>query len=340
MKSLKSLNNHKLIMEGWRKFLLTEAPVVPSGGPPVAQDKNTLPQELKNMSSVDLTSWVKSLNSNKADVLNTLFAGLKDANPTDDAVKITSGVAVPCVNLIPTQSEVVLDSSLGFTLKNPAAFAKYIKGNGPFKVGAPGNDAIVILNNRFIIDGHHRWSSLYCVNPKAQIIAFNIQVSLNPKTVLKLVQASVKASLPPGAPMPTNPGGGTNLFTISDNELFNYIREKITPAQAQLFVKTGAVSTDQRAGTVREPAPGAEQKVAEAADKLTSYVTNTLFRIIKTNVDLMKVNNKPISGATPRPVMPQLDDVPGSKVTAGGPTPKALEPLEKGMINFKPPYKP
>ena len=327
-------------MEGWRKFLLTEAPVVPAGTPPVAQDKNILPQELKNMSSADLTSWVKSLNSNKADVLNTLFAGLKDANQADDAVKITSGVAVPCVNLIPTQSEVVLANSLKFPLENPGKFAEYRKSNGPFKVGAPGNDAIVILNNRFIIDGHHRWSSLYCVNPKAQIVAFNIQVSLSPKTVLKLVQASIKASLPAGAAIPTNAGGGVNLFTISDNEILNYIRQIVTPELAQQFVKTGVVSTDQRAGTVPQSTPSAEQQVAEAADKLTPYVINSLFRIIKPNIDLMKTNNKPISGATPRPVMPQLDAVPGSKVTAGGSTPKALEPLEKGMINFKPPYKP
>lgn len=319
-------------MEGWRKFLLTEAPVVPAGTPPVAQDKNILPQELKIMSSADLTSWVNSLNSNKADLLNTLFAGLKDSNPTDDSVKITSGVAVVCQTLIPTQSEVVLANSLQFPLKHPDNFAEYRKSNGPFKVGKPGNDAIVILNNRFIIDGHHRWSSLYCVNPKAQIVAFNIQVSLSPKTVLKLVQASIKASLPAGAAIPTNAGGGVNLFTISDNEILNYIREIVTPELAQQFVKTGVVSTDQRAGTVQQSTPSAEQQVAD--------VVNSLFRIIKPNIDLMKTNNKPISGATPRPVMPQLDAVPGSMVTAGGSTPKALEPLEKGMINFKPPYKP
>ena len=47
MKKSMSLNNHKLIMEGWRKFLLNEAPVVPAAAAPVAQDKNILPQELK-----------------------------------------------------------------------------------------------------------------------------------------------------------------------------------------------------------------------------------------------------------------------------------------------------
>lgn len=335
-----SLNNHKLIMEGWRKFLLNEAPVVPAAAAPVAQDKNILPQELKIVSSSDLTNWVKTLNSNKTDVLNTLFAGLKDANPKDDAVKIISGVPLPCSALIPTQSEVVLQNSLEFPLKNPADFAKYRRSNGPFKVGKPGNDAIVVLNNKYIIDGHHRWSSLYCVNPEAKIIAFNIQVSLSPKTVLKLVQASIKASLPAGTPMPTNPGGGVNLFTISDNQILAYIKEIVTPALAEQFVQARAVPVVRAAGTAAKPSPNTQQQVAEAADTSTSYVVNSLYRIIKPNIDLMKNNNKPISGATPRPVMPQLDAVPGSTVTAGGSTPKALLPLEQGVINFKPPYKP
>ena len=44
-----------------------------------------------------------------------------------------------------------------------------------------------------------------------------------------------------------------------------------------------------------------------------------------------------MSGATPRPAMPQTDKV--GPVDAGGKLPAALEPLVKGQINTEKPFK-
>ncbi len=52
----------------------------------------------------------------------------------------------------------------------------------------------------------------------------------------------------------------------------------------------------------------------------------------------MQANNKPVSGATSREPMPQTDAPSGSKVSAGGDTPAALKPLEKGQIDFRSPF--
>ena len=68
-------------------------------------------------------------------------------------------------------------------------------------------------------------------------------------------------------------------------------------------------------------------------------VMQTLQGIYLENVTRMQTKNKPVSGATPRPPMPQTDSPPGSNVKVGGGTPAALKPLEKGVIDFRSPYK-
>ena len=140
-----------------------------------------------------LPQFVQSLQTNKQDVLDAVMGGLKDGGQDDDKVEILPK-AVPIKALKPTQSEVVFDKSIPYALKNPKDFMKYLSSDGPFKVGPPGNDAIVTLNGKFILDGHHRWSSLYAINPDASMYTFDIQVpGLAPLDALKLMQASIKS---------------------------------------------------------------------------------------------------------------------------------------------------
>ena len=74
------------------------------------------------------------------------------------------------------------------------------------------------------------------------------------------------------------------------------------------------------------------------SEKRKQEVAKRLLDIYGRNIDQMQTKNKPVSGATTREPMPQTDGVPGSKVTAGGDTPAALKPLEKGQIDFRSPF--
>ena len=65
-------------------------------------------------------------------------------------------------------------------------------------------------------------------------------------------------------------------------------------------------------------------------------ITAGLMEIFWPNVEILKSDSPPISGATARPLMPQADKV--GKVTAGGALPSALAPLVKGQINVEKPY--
>jgi len=366
-----SFKEQQMLVESFRAFIKEEeneqAPADSKSGGVSA------PEVFKQ----DLVQFVNSLNSNKTDVIQAVLHGLEDAaGAKDDQVRIQT-TTVKCLNLRPTQNEVVFDKSIPFAIEHPTDFMKYYDSNGPFKVGPPGNDAIVTLNGKYILDGHHRWSSLYCVNPHASMYTFDLQAKINPKNALKLVQASILAYTKKR--LPSNKGGGINLFEIDETTLAEALAKLVTPAVAAGLIKAGFLRADkgrQQGTGVNPKAQGekagrrakeqeeeaarrtmaAEKGVNEApedsarlggesskdaaarGDSRTNTVYKRLLGLYTKNISLMKARNRPVKGATPRPVMPQTDAPAGSNVSAGGSTPAALEPLEKGVIDFRPPF--
>ena len=366
-----SFKEQQLLVENFREFVKEEEVAQAS-----ADSKSggiTAPDVFRQ----DLVQFVNSLNSNKEDIIKAVLSGLQDAaGEKDDRVKII-GTTVKCLNLRPTQNEVVFDKSVPFAVENPKVFMEYYNSNGPFKVGPPGNDAIITLNGKYILDGHHRWSSLYCVNPHASMYTFDLQTKIDPKNALKLLQASIRAFTKKR--LPSNKGGGINLFGIDETTLAQALAKLVTPAVAAGLIKAGFLRTDKgrQQGTGVNPkaqgekaarrakeqeekaarrAMGAEKGVNEApedgarlggesnkdaaarGDSRTNTVYKRLLELYTKNISLMKARNRPVKGATPRPVMPQTDAPAGSKVSAGGSTPAALEPLEKGVIDFRSPF--
>tara|TARA_R100000664_G_C2725643_1_gene117687 strand:- start:76 stop:1032 length:957 start_codon:yes stop_codon:yes gene_type:complete len=308
----------KLIMENWNKFL-NEQEEVSAGGV-------TSSQVLK----MSLPQFVQALQSNRKDVIKSVLAGAKDGKEGDDTVSIEP-VTVKCADLRPTQSEVVFDKSIPFALERPEIFMTYFRSDGPFKVGPPGNDAIVVLNNKFVLDGHHRWSSLFCVNPNAEMHAFNIKLPVSPINALKLMQASIMAY---AGDVPSNEGGGINLFTIDENTLTQQVY-KILDKKPELtpeYIRLGLL--DGEGGLGGDP----DDQAGGRSEKRKQEVAERLLDIYGRNIDQMQANNKPVSGATSREPMPQTDAPSGSKVSAGGDTPAALKPLEKGQIDFRSPF--
>tara|TARA_R100000278_G_scaffold114929_1_gene93625 strand:+ start:315 stop:1271 length:957 start_codon:yes stop_codon:yes gene_type:complete len=308
----------KLILENWNKFV-NEQEEVSAGGVTSAQVlKMSLPQ------------FVKAMQSNRKDIIQTVLAGAKDGKEGDDTVSIEP-VTVKCADLRPTQAEVVFDKSIPFALKKPQVFMTYLKSNGPFKVGPPGNDAIIVLNGKFVLDGHHRWSSLFCVNPNAEMYAFNIKLPVSPLNALKLMQASIKAY---AGEVPSNQGGGINLFTIDQKTLTQQVYKIINenPKLVPEYIKLGLLTG--KGGLGGDPTDQAGGR----SEKRAQEVAQRLLGIYERNIDLMQSNNKPVSGASSREPMPQTDAPAGSKVSAGGDTPAALKPLEKGQVDFRSPF--
>ena len=306
----------KLILENWNKFV-NEADETSAGGVTSAQVlKMSLPQ------------FVQAMQSNRKDLIQTVLAGARDGQEGDDAVSIEP-VTVRCADLRPTQAEVVFSKSIPFALQRPEVFMEYFKSDGPFKVGPPGNDAIVVLNGKYVLDGHHRWSSLFCVNPNAEMYAFNIKLPVSPTNALKLMQASIKAY---AGDVPSNKGGGVNLFTIDENTLKQQVLKLVTPELAKQYIQLGLVGDGGNLGGSGGDVEGSRD------DRRTQEVAAKLLQNYSKNVAIMQSRNKPVSGASSREPMPQTDSPAGSKVSAGGDTPAALKPLEKGQVDFRSPF--
>jgi hypothetical protein len=314
----------KLLMENWKKFVNEQEEAAPPAPELAAQ---------LMASSTPLTAFIKGIKAKPAQ--QAILGGLLDNDDDDDKFVVTPGV-VTCRDLRPTQNEVVMSKSLEFPLTHPGDFIKYRASNGPFKVGPAGNDAIITFGGKYVIDGHHRWSALYCCNPDAQLHTFNIsKEGEDAADVLKAVQAAILSKL---RTVPSNKGGGRNLFETSESEVKEYIasvignNEKLIKIYTQYLKQQGAPQGVNEGDQMRQAMTNAE--IYSSSSKA---VVDGLTSITWPNIAVLKSESTPMDNATPRDAMPQTDKV--GPVAAGGKLPAALEPIVKGQINVEKPFK-
>ena len=138
-----------------------------------------------------VTGFVNKFKSIASDpkVQAILKAGLKDGNPNDEKLSY-SKKTIPVYGLKPTQNEIGFDESIKNVLTNKFGSLESIF-SGTADVGGP----IVTYNGKYIIDGHHRWSQVFAVNPKAKMSAIDITGELTPKDMLKVVHLSIAAKM-------------------------------------------------------------------------------------------------------------------------------------------------
>jgi hypothetical protein len=316
----------KLLMENWRKFVNEQEEA--------AQAAPELAAQLMNL---DLTSFIQNIKVKPAQ--QAILGGLLDNEDDDDKFVVTPGV-VTCKNLRPTQDEVVMSKSLEFPLTHPGDFIKYRASNGPFKVGPKGNDAIITFGGKYVIDGHHRWSALYCCNPNAQLHTFDISKAgfdgdSDAANVLKAVQAAILVKL---GTIPSNAGGGRNLFEKGESEVKEYIasvignNEKLIKIYTQYLKQQGAAQGVNEGDQMRQAMTNAE--IYSSSSKT---VVDGLTSIIWPNIEVLQSQSRPMAKATEREKMPQTDKV--GPVAAGGKIPAALGPIVKGQVNVEKPFK-
>ena len=109
-------------------------------------------------------------------------------------------------DLRPTQKEIGLQNSLDWAITQNNSQQYF--NPGAKMIGSP----IVTYKGLYVIDGHHRWSQLFMLNPDAKIIAYDIQsIKVNgkeegPESVLRRVQAIIGAYF---GVIPSSSGEGT-----------------------------------------------------------------------------------------------------------------------------------
>ncbi len=301
---------------------------------------------------------VKFLNGPGADprVRALLAAGQQDGDEKDEAAIITESKGT-CGELVPTQVEIELTKSIGYPLAKFKMLKKMISG-GVQRVGPPGNDMIVKSGN-LIVDGHHRWSSLFSVaGPTGQIAAIDVALpETDAASVLAIVQTAIAATIT--GKVPKAKAGGMNILSKGKDA----IAAMITQAYESGEGEAGPILTDdfvsscmsdsavnkhfglQDANIVgpRREEPEAKKEsryrgsLLEKRGKFSGKyaekdkIAAARRHIINFVADNLSQMNQPAAGSPPRVDMPQLDK-------AGGGVKGALEKLGAGDVNYKAPF--
>lgn len=225
--------------------------------------------------------------SESSTTCNTALYKLLVASGTERGIPNSSMQVTPIsanvATLIPTQNEIDMTKTLR-PLQDPVTLEQYMAGGTVLHVGGA---VITADDGTYIVDGHHRWSAIYIINPYALVSAVDIGYVPNPQDALKQTQIGVAAQL---GYLKTSSTSGDNLFTV-DRPTF------VTTAND--FILTGPdptrVLNDFTKYLGLDPAATQAEKLASIDDYLWS------------NVLRMRQYNYYVPGATNRDVMPQAE---------------------------------
>lgn len=186
-----------------------------------------------------------------------------------DVKMSTSEVGIPVTQLLPSQSEIGLDNSLSYPLKQDCS--NLFKGT--VKIVAP----IITYRKTFIIDGHHRWSQVYMMNPEAKISAINFNYNeQSPYRALRNFQGAIAVA---HKKVPKSFSKVNNVYDMSESAIENYIDSNIQDVCWQSLVDIG---------------------VCEDRDSAIEYILG--------NVMQLKADNPPFANAPEREYMPQTNE--------------------------------
>lgn len=245
----------------------------------VGSERNAARELIKSMvTEDDYNTFVKKLGANINDP--KFKAALEAGNKIGDKVKFDLNAAFTVGQLVPTQSEIDVDKSLKYPLvkEKPEILRKYLAAElDSEETFAPGG-AIITTGARYVIDGHHRWSQLFLINPKIKIKAVNMEV-FNPQNALKFTQMAIASVT---GKIPVEKVEGKNLFTMSKDDFVTWVKsQKISDDIFAVFKEFGI----------------------GGVDAIIEYVWK--------NVEAMRIHNAPIKNASPRNLMPQTDTAKG-----------------------------
>jgi hypothetical protein len=258
-------------------------------------------QELKSILKANYPTFVQKLGANINDPkFQAAIKSIAGKFPIE-----TKDIAPPVIKLKPTQNEIDVDKSLKFPLTNAKSAAVCLKGG---VVSIAGKKIVTGGGGTFIIDGHHRWSQLYCMNPKASIAAMDVNNITDPIAGLKATQLGIAGDI---GKVPVATVKGSNLLKMDKNSLINYVIKTVTPEVVQVFIANGI-------GKGRSKMSGAiaKSKTANLKEAEDIETKKIIAEYIWKNVELMQKKNAPVPNAPGRGIMPQTDDATGWKDNA------------------------
>lgn len=268
---------------------------------------------------------------------NKLLAGREDGDQEDEKITLTTGTK-KAGDLIPTQANIDIDKSLAdqmYRLFGNLEIA--LDGAVPFSSDAPekgmvksktGQFPILTFQNKYIIDGHHRWSQVCMTNPDCDLKIANLNVPgiTDPKAIQALCHVILLAVY-----------GKTTVKNVEGTNLLEQSPEAIRAAVLEgKGMKSGNPISEESLNLLAEAYKKTNGKVGieepnreKAAD------------LYAKNLVVLKGLGAQAPVKIPRAFMPQPGDSGDpAQFTIGGTTDTsdAISKSSAGEINFKAPF--
>ncbi|AQT79019.1 hypothetical protein B1R94_06645 [Mycolicibacterium litorale] len=218
---------------------------------------------------------------------NLLTSGGSDRGFPNSALQV-AGMTANVGSLIPTQNEIDMSKSLVYPLTDHTTLDTYFAGG---TILPPGGVILTADDGTFIVDGHHRWSAIFVINPNAQVSTVDMGYVPNPQEALKEAQIGVVAQT---GYLKTATTSGANLYTVDQAVFYATVNDYILNGTTKNPPDTVEVlkSFTKYLGLDGQTQ---EQKLAS----IDAYLWGNVLR--------MRQYNQPIPDATSRDVMPQVE---------------------------------
>lgn len=244
-------------------------------------DKSAFKDVVKNLKEQpkmdNLVNALNQMSEKQRKLLSQGFGG------GDYATKMEiEEMPVKAKDLKPTQNEIDVGKSLSYQLsgENPEQVEAILKG-GPVTVNLP----LVVYEHKgkyYIVDGHHRWSQVFLLNPGCTInsIVFKNSAGENDQDPVDMLRDFQGAIMIATGKVPSSTvSKGNNLFDWSSDKIASYVQKNIQD------------------GTI-----GAYRAYFDS-----DVDADDIARSISSNASIMQKSNQPVPGAPSRAVMPQTD---------------------------------
>lgn len=259
--------------------------------------KETPEEEFEDSISKDVPSFRADLakDISDKDILNVIKKGMGDGDENDDKLPY-SKTSIKANKLTPTQKEIGFDQSvMGVITDEYDSLQGIIDGNPDL-----GPNPIITYDGKWIIDGHHRWSSAFAVNPQASLEVYNIakKPGFEPDDILKAVHTSIAVDR--GKVPSSNPEGKNILTSLSLDDIKEKVKN-LTSKARDIWYKNFNYDND---------------------DQIANHLYKNLSTLVARGY---------MPGGPGRKDMPQTD---ADKT----PSKTKLDPLAKGEINITKPF--
>lgn len=267
-----------------------------------------------------------------------------DGDNSDDIVKITEETR-PVLELSPTQNEIDFFKSTTFGLSLDTSI------EGAMGVWGPDQGGAISVAGNLVLDGHHRWSGCFALNPFGTIQVRNFEFPAGIDTdgqKLCALQLAVASKRNPGQKLPSAKAGkGTNILGASKSSIMAHF-EKAMFQTVNAGSKTGQVLSDEYIGYLKAMPQAADelfgltpadlekaypQAECEKGDKdpMTCPVRSVIMDKVADNLAGLPENSE----APDRTDMPQLDH---DDIGGGAAFKELRADLQAGEVNINAPF--